>query len=76
MSYFNAKIDLQATDEALIASFRKLENCRDVCDILEISLIHLHYILYKKKKNKQYHHFGIPKKCGGTHEILAPCDVL
>ncbi len=76
MSYFDAKIELEATDEDLKASFRKLCNFKDVCDILEVTPTHLHYILYKKKKDKLYHQFEIPKKSGGTREILAPCDSL
>lgn len=76
MSYFDAEIELEATDESLIASFRKLDNFRDVCDILEITPTHLHYILYKMKKDTRYHRFEIPKKGGGTREILAPCNSL
>lgn len=74
MSYFDAKIKLQATDEELMASFKELENFRDVCRLLEVTPKHLHYILFKKKN--LYYQFDIPKKSGGTREILAPCDSL
>lgn len=74
MSYFDAKIELQATDEELIHSFKDLENYRDVCSLLEVTPKHLHYILYKKKT--LYYQFDIPKKNGGTREIYAPCDSL
>ncbi|MEC3655600.1 reverse transcriptase domain-containing protein [Bacillus siamensis] len=74
MSYFDAKIELQATDEELIHSFKDLENYRDVCSLLEVTPKHLHYILYKKKN--LYYQFDIPKKNGGTREIYAPCDSL
>lgn len=76
MSYFEAKLELEATDDVLISSFRKLNNFRDVCDILEVTPTHLHYILYKMKKEKRYHRFEIPKKGGGNREILAPCNSL
>ncbi|WP_258728762.1 reverse transcriptase domain-containing protein [Bacillus atrophaeus] len=74
MLYFDAKIELQTTDEELIDSFKDLENFRDVCSLLEVTPKHLHYILYKKKDI--YYQFDIPKKNGGTREIFAPCDSL
>lgn len=72
MSYFDAEIHLQATDEELINSFSKLENFNDVCDILEVTPVHLRYILFLQRKDKQYYKFEIPKKGGGVREILAP----
>jgi RNA-directed DNA polymerase len=74
MSYFDAKVELQATDDELRVAFTKLEGFRDVCDILEVTPTHLHYILYKKKDI--YSRFEIPKKGKGTREILVPCDSL
>ncbi|MDN3233421.1 reverse transcriptase domain-containing protein [Priestia megaterium] len=76
MSYFDANIELQAKDEDLITAFKKLKDFRDVCDILEVTPTHLHYILYKKGTSKLYRHFNIPKRGGGTRQILAPCDSL
>ncbi|MFE8064733.1 reverse transcriptase domain-containing protein [Priestia aryabhattai] len=76
MSYFDANIKLQAKDEDLIVAFKKLKDFRDVCDILEVTPTHLHYILYKKGPSKLYYPFNIPKKGGGTRQILAPNDSL
>lgn len=75
MSYFDANVELKANDEELINSFRKLKDFRDVCDILEVTPTHLHYILFNLK-GKRYHKFPISKKGGGTREILAPCNSL
>lgn len=75
MSYFDAAVELKSNDDKLIKSFRNLKNYRDVCNILEVTPTHLHYILFKLK-GKRYHKFSIPKKGGGTREILAPCKSL
>lgn len=72
MSYYDAKIHLLASDEELITSFNKLKNFNDVCDILEVTPVHLRYILFIQKKSKQYYKFEIPKKSSGVREILAP----
>lgn len=73
MSYFDPA-ELLATDEELKNSFSKLQNFRDVCNILKVTPNDLHNILFKRKD--LYSSFEIPKKGTGTREILAPCSSL
>lgn len=76
MSYYNAKPYLTANDQDLSASFKSLQDFRDVCDLLEVTPKHLHYILYEKTTRHYYHSFTISKKSGGVREIVAPTGSL
>lgn len=72
MSYYNANPKLSSSNEALISSFKSLKSFKDVCNILEVTPTHLHYILYKKTVPKYYYIFEIPKKTDGKRAITAP----
>lgn len=76
MSYYYANPYLNASDQALLTSFKVLQDFRDVCDLLEVTPKHLQYILYQKTTRHYYHLFTISKKSGGTREILAPTGSL
>ncbi|WIG40340.1 reverse transcriptase domain-containing protein [Bacillus toyonensis] len=76
MSYFDAKVKLEAKDEDLTSKFRKLRNFKDISDLLEVTPTHLHYILYRKKKDSLYYQFDISKKNGSPRKIEAPCNSL
>lgn len=63
-------------------NLKKIENLRGVrtrlelAELLEVNPSRLAYELYKKKDSDRYRHFEIPKKHGGTREILAPNPTL
>lgn len=74
MSYFNAEVTLNASDEELVNKFKKMKNFDDVCETLEVTRKHLHYILFDQKN--KYSSFSIPKKNGGIRTITAPRNNL
>lgn len=74
MSYFNAEILLKASDEELVNKFKRMKNFDDVCETLEVTRKHLHYILFDQKE--KYSSFSIPKKSGGIRTITAPRNNL
>lgn len=73
-SYFNAEITLKASDVELVNKFKKMKNFDDVCETLEVTQKHLHYILFDQKN--KYSSFSIPKKNGGIRNIAAPRNNL
>lgn len=71
MNYFDAKPKLISDDQSLISSFNSLKDFRDVCNLLELTPTHLHYILFEKTPSHYYNSFTIPKKNGGVRNITA-----
>jgi RNA-directed DNA polymerase len=70
MSLFDASPHLRSTDEEIKQKFSNINNFRDICELLEVTPTHLHYLLFKMKP--LYRRFTVPKKSGGQREILAP----
>ena len=55
------KLELQSTEQELIAKFQNLETKEDVAQLLEIDPGTLIYHLYKIQPLKKYKIFKIPK---------------
>jgi len=58
-----------------VSSLKKLKDAtslRQVASLLEVKLGMMSFLLYKKPKTALYKKFDIPKRYGGTREILAP----
>lgn len=74
MDIYESHYKLACSDEELKEKFRNINTFNDVAGLLEISPKHLHYILFKQAKNKQYYEFEIPKKNKENEfrRILAP----
>ncbi|WP_181402738.1 retron Ec67 family RNA-directed DNA polymerase/endonuclease [Lactiplantibacillus plantarum] len=54
------------------SAFFKISTRKELANALDIRLKTLTYILYKKKPQTLYTNFSIPKKSGGTRDIVAP----
>ncbi|MDX8289111.1 reverse transcriptase domain-containing protein [Metabacillus indicus] len=74
MNYFNAFPKLKSSDDEIRLKFSNLNDFKDLCNLLEITPTHLHYILFKKAP--LYKQFTIPKKVKGERQILAPIKSL
>ncbi|CAB3839319.1 hypothetical protein LMG26686_01367 [Achromobacter mucicolens] len=59
-----------------IEELKKVRTRIELAELLEVKPSRLAYELYKKKDSDRYQHFEIPKKYGGTREILAPNPTL
>ncbi len=71
MSIKLSKTPLELKDE-----FIKLRTREDVAKLLELSTKQLNFHLYVLSPKKQYKVFEIPKKSGGTRQILAPISPI
>jgi len=69
-------LELTASKDELQEAFFALQTRQDVADLLEIPDKQLIYHLYIESPRKKYTSFAIPKKAGGTREILAPDSAI
>lgn len=69
-------LELTASKDELREAFFALQSRQDVANLLEVSDKQLVYHLYIEFPRKKYTTFAIPKKSGGSREILAPDSAL
>jgi RNA-directed DNA polymerase len=69
-------IELTASDDELRVRFFALQTREDIARLLDIDEKILIYHLYIVAPDKKYQTFHIPKKSGGTRQILAPINAL
>jgi len=70
-------IDIKNYDlEEIWEEFSKLEDNRDLANLLEINPSTLNYYAYRLNKEKQYKKYEIPKRKGGVRIIHAPISNL
>lgn len=67
---------LSAKPEDLKKGFLSLQSAKGIADLLEIDLQRLYYHLYIRPESSRYSSFEIPKRNGGTRQILAPISAL
>lgn len=63
---------LQRPPADITATFKSLNDGHDVATLLEIEHSQLHYITSSRRERYAYRAFQIPKKSGGSRDILAP----
>jgi RNA-directed DNA polymerase len=69
-------LELTTSHDELREAFFALETRQDIANLLEVSEAQLIYHLYIERPREKYTSFAIPKKSGGTREILAPDSAL
>lgn len=69
-------IELSSNPQDLRSAFYNLQTRQDIANLLEISEKQLIYYLYIIPEERRYKYFKIPKKLGGSREILAPASAL
>jgi len=68
--------ELSLSNYELRTAFFQLESRQDIARLLDITEKQLIYYLYIIPENRRYNQFEIPKKSGGSREILAPATAL